>query len=47
MTERMLIFPAVLLITGCASNLNMTYHSDPVGAALYQGQQCERRLKST
>jgi hypothetical protein len=39
MRARILIVTATLLVTGCASNLKMTYHSDPVGAAIYQGQQ--------
>lgn len=29
----------VAFISGCASNLKVTYHSDPPGAVLYQGQQ--------
>lgn len=30
---------ALLVLTGCASSLSVTYYSDPPGAVLYQGQQ--------
>lgn len=29
----------LILVSGCATNLTVTYHSDPPGAVLYQGQQ--------
>lgn len=29
----------LLLSTGCATRVNVTYHSDPPGASLYQGSQ--------
>lgn len=37
--ETLLLIILVVLISGCASGLNVTYHSDPAGATLYAGNQ--------
>lgn len=37
--KTILTVTALSLLVGCASNLKVTFDSDPPGAALYQGQQ--------